>query len=65
LVIHYDLLLLTLMQLEGMLVERGFQLDNGWWSRFRRGWLRNTETTELDNLAMPEGACCSRPPPGA
>ena len=65
LIIHYDLLLLTLMQLERLLEAQGISLADGWWHHLRRGWWHNTEATELDNLAMPEAACCSRPPPGA
>lgn len=63
LVISYDLLQLTLRQIEASLSKNGVQLNNGWWQRIRRGWLHNTEENELDNLAMPQGACCNRPPP--
>lgn len=63
LAIRYDLLQLTLPQIERAMEQKGFPLDNGWWHKWRRAWLRNTEANELDNLAMPAGACCNRPPP--
>jgi len=63
LAIRYDLLCVTLAQIEQALNELGVTLDNGWWRRFRRGWIHNAEQNELDNLASPPGACCNRPPP--
>lgn len=63
--VRYDLLLLTMQQLEQILEESDIAANNGWWQRLRRGWIYNSEANELDNLAMPEAACCSRPPPGA
>jgi YHS domain-containing protein len=63
LAIRYNLLQLTLTQIERSLDKQGFPLDNGWWQRLRLSWMRNTEQTELDNLATPAGACCNRPPP--
>lgn len=65
LTVQYDLLLLTLRQLEQMLADKNHALADGWWPRSRRSWMSSAEANELDNLAMPEGACCSRPPPGA
>jgi len=61
--IRYDLLCVTLAQIERSLVELGVELDNSWWQQFRRGWMHNTEQNELDNLASTPGACCNRPPP--
>jgi YHS domain-containing protein len=63
LILHYDLLQLTLRQVESSLNKIETQLDNGWLQRIQRAWIHNTEENELDNLAMPQGACCNRPPP--
>jgi hypothetical protein len=65
LAIRYDLLQLTLPQIERALTKSGFPLDGGWWPKLRRSWICNTEANELDNLAAPTGACCNRPPPRA
>jgi len=65
LAIRYDLLQLTLTQIERALDRRGFPLDSGWWQKLRRAWMRTTEENELDNLATPASACCNRPPPRA
>jgi len=62
--IRYDLLQLTLAQVEKALNQVDVQLDNSWWQRSRRNWVRNIETNELENLAAGPGACCNRPPPG-
>lgn len=61
--IHYDLLQLTLKQLETFLSKKEVQLDTTWWQRIQRAWIHNTEENELYNLALPQGACCNRPPP--
>lgn len=63
LLIRYDLLQLTLMQIERSLNEVDIELDNSWWQRLRRSWTHNTEKNELDNLASTPGTCCNRPPP--
>lgn len=65
LTIHYDLLQLTLAQIETTLEHVDIKLDNGWWQRLRRSEIRNSEENELGNLAAPRGACCNHPPPGA
>ena len=61
LVIRYDLLQVTLARIESTLAELGVVLDNGWWQRARRAWMRTTEANALDNLATP-GTCCNKPP---
>jgi len=62
--LRYDLLQLTLAQVEKALSQVNVQLDNGWWQRLRRNWVRNIEANELENLAINPSACCNRPPPG-
>jgi len=63
--ISYDLLQVTQSRIEQALIELKVELDNGWWQRVRRGWVRDTENNELQNLARGTGACCNRAPPGA
>jgi YHS domain-containing protein len=63
LTLHYDLLQVTLAQVEAALQKAAVRLHDGWWQGLKRAWLRNTEATELDNLTAAPGACCNRPPP--
>ncbi|ALP53775.1 hypothetical protein Tel_11885 [Candidatus Tenderia electrophaga] len=63
LMVRYDLLQLTLAQIERALHEVDVKLDNGWWQNSKRGWARHTEENELNNLVATPGACCNRPPP--
>jgi YHS domain-containing protein len=63
LMVRYDLLQLNLAQLEAILAKSDITLARGWWQRLRRVWINNSEQNELDNLAAPAAACCSRPPP--
>jgi len=65
LLVRYDLLQLTLEQLENSLLDAGVELDNVWWQRLRRAWIRDTERNELNNLAIRPAACCNRAPPRA
>jgi len=62
---QYDLRRSNLGQIEAVLRQSGVQLDRRWWHRTKLTWLLNTEEIELENLAVPMGACCNRPPPGA
>lgn len=62
--LRYDLLQLTLLQIENALCRMDVSLDDGWWQRQRRSWAREAESNELDNLASSPAACCNRPPPG-
>lgn len=61
--ISYDLLQVTVAQVERKLNETGVRLGDGWLLRLRRAWIRSSEETELNNLAAVPGACCNRPPP--
>jgi len=63
LLVRYDLLQLTLEQLESALLDAGVELDNGWWQRLWRAWIRDAESNELNNLAARPAACCNRAPP--
>jgi YHS domain-containing protein len=63
LMIRYDLLQLNLTQLGAVLDKSEIALGQGWWQRLRCAWINNSEQNELDNLAAPAAACCSRPPP--
>ncbi|HEB62977.1 MAG TPA: YHS domain-containing protein [Gammaproteobacteria bacterium] len=63
-IISYDLLQVTEMQIEKALVEVGLQLGGGWLQRLCRGWVHNSEEIEQDNRAAPPAPCCNKPPPG-
>ena len=58
----YDLVQVTLLQIEKIINENGLSMDKGWLSRFKRNWVVNSEQNELDNLALPLGPCCNRAP---
>lgn len=62
LTLRYDLLQVTLAQIERALAAAGVALDDGLWQRLSRGWIHHTEENELNNLAAPSAACCNRPP---
>ncbi len=62
--ITYDLLQVTEKQIEKALSEVGVQLGGGWLERLRRGWVHDSEETELENLAISATTCCNKPPPG-
>jgi len=65
LLVSYDLLQLTSAQVENALRATAIILDDGWWQRVRRAWIRDTERNELNNLAARPAACCNRAPPRA
>jgi len=60
--ITYDLLEATAEQIEKELVQAGSELETGWSTRLKRGWINYTEENELDNLATGDSACCNKPP---
>ena len=57
--IVYDLEKLTLLDLEREIESLGYHLDDGFWSRTKRGWLHFTEENELANLRAEPSPCCS------
>jgi len=63
--ITYDLLQVTEKQIEAALGEIGVQLGGGWLERLHRGWVHDSEETELENRAASAAPCCNKPPPGA
>ena len=63
--IAYDLLQVTEMQIEKVLVEVGLQLGGDWLERLRRGWVHDCEENELDNLVAPPALLPNRATPGA
>jgi YHS domain-containing protein len=60
--IDYNLLEVTVGQIEATLVRAGALMGSGWSERLKRGWIHYTEETELDNLATGESACCNKSP---
>ncbi len=61
--VTYDLLQVTESQIEKELVEIGIKFGGGWLERLRRGWVRDSEEIELDNLAAPLAPSYNRTPP--
>lgn len=53
--VRYDLLRLTLQQIETLLSERGFHLDNSLMNKLLRALYRYTEDNERQNLGCPAG----------
>ncbi|HEC20481.1 MAG TPA: YHS domain-containing protein [Gammaproteobacteria bacterium] len=62
--VTYDLRQVTEGRIEEVLAEVGTKLGGGWLDRLRRGWVHESEETELDNLAAPPAPKRNRPPPG-
>lgn len=53
--VRYDLLRLSLNEIETLLSDRGFHLDNSLLSKLRRALYHYTEDTERQNLGCPQG----------
>jgi len=60
--ITYDLVQLSMNQIEQLLSDLEIELDQYWLNNMKRRWILNSEKNELDNLAAPAGACCNKPP---
>jgi len=61
--VTYDLLEATAAQIGREIEQAGAKVGKGWSERLKRGWVRYTEETELENLAAGDAPCCNRPPP--
>jgi YHS domain-containing protein len=61
--VTYDLLEATAAQIGREIEQAGAKVGKGWAARLKRGWVRYTEETELENLAAGDAPCCNRPPP--
>ncbi len=59
--IEYDLLKTSQQEIERLMVDHGFVLDDGIWERFRRGWIHFTEENDRDNLTAKAHSCCEDP----
>jgi len=60
--ISYDLVQLSMNQIEQLLSDLEIELDQYWLNNMKRRWILNSEKNELDNLAAPAGACCNKAP---
>jgi len=60
LTVRYDLESVLLKKIEEVISEHRIQLDNGFFSKMKRGWYYYTEQNELDNLHV-HSSCCSDP----
>lgn len=61
-VICYDLLHVTALQIEQALLQIEAVLEMKWYHQLQRGWIHYIEEIELDNLAAPIPPCCNQPP---
>jgi len=60
--ITYNLLQVKETQIERVLMEVGVELGGSWLERLRRGWVDDSEETELENLEAAPSGCCHWPP---
>lgn len=59
--LQYDLKQMQLDLVEKKMAERGFQLSKRRFQRFKRGWIKYTETNEKENLMTIPRPCCHIP----
>ena len=57
--IAYDLEKRTLLDLEREIESLGYHLDDGFWTRAKRGWFHFTEENERGNMQAKPSPCCS------
>jgi hypothetical protein len=55
LLVHYHLLVICLADIESLLLQHGFHLDNGLVCKIRRALYHYTEETQRANLGCPKG----------
>jgi copper chaperone CopZ len=58
--VEYDLMKLSLRQIEKQIQEAGFNLKRGFY-KLKSGLLHFTEENERNNLTSSAGECCSNP----
>ena len=61
LIIEYDLNDIQLALIIEKMEEIGFQLSRQRFQRFKRGWIKFTETNEKENLMVVPRTCCHIP----
>ncbi|MCL4215761.1 MAG: hypothetical protein KJ052_01955 [Candidatus Hydrogenedentes bacterium] len=59
--VQYDLAKVRWHQICDVAGDLGFMIPNGFWPRWRRGWIDFTETNEYDNMSTGPAPCCSNP----
>jgi hypothetical protein len=59
--LQYDLKQVQLDSVEKKMMELEFQLSPGRFQRFKRSWIKYTETNEKDNLMTIPRPCCHIP----
>ncbi len=59
--VEYDLMKITINEIEDHLVELGYILSNSYWDRFKSGWRHFAEQNELDNMHSVHRSCCTVP----
>ncbi len=61
LTMQYDLMTVYLADIEGILLEAGFRLDDSFLQRIKRRWIYSTEKNERANMLHRSPTCCSDP----
>ena len=59
--VEYNLMKVNIGKIEMAIKEAGFNMPNGFFAKFTRGWFSFTEQNELDNAAHTPQSCCSDP----
>ncbi|MFH1008220.1 MAG: heavy-metal-associated domain-containing protein [Candidatus Latescibacterota bacterium] len=57
--LEYDLMVVTLADIEAELEALGYPSDDGFLSKLKRGWIHYTEENERGNLNSRGSSCCS------
>ena len=59
--VDYNLMKVGINGLEKAIRESGFNMPNGFFVKFFRGWAAFTEQNEVDNMSHTPHSCCSIP----
>ncbi|MEG3637633.1 heavy-metal-associated domain-containing protein [Magnetococcus sp. PR-3] len=62
--VTYDLFQVHVQDIEKLLIEIGYPLQDTFWAQTKQAWIHYTEKNEIDNLHH-KAHCCSKPPAGA
>ena len=59
--VEYNLMKVNISKIEMAIKDAGFNMPNGFFAKFARGWLSFTEQNEVDNAGHTPHSCCSDP----
>ena len=60
--IEYDVTHIQYKAVLDEIVKSGGSIKDGFWFRWKQGWIEFTETNMRDNAKAPPPACCNKPP---